>query len=227
MKDFLKLEKELGINFSDHALFQKSLTHRSYINENPTAKEHNERLEFLGDAVLELIVTEYLFGNYKEPEGELTSWRAALVNSEMLASVSSGLGLGDYLLLSRGEEKDLGRARDYILANAFEAVLGAIYLDRGMKVAKKFVENNILDKLEMVLEKGLHRDSKSLFQEKAQEKVNITPHYRVLEEWGPDHKKEFKIGVYLGDKMIAEAEGVSKAIAEKEAAKNALIVKKW
>jgi ribonuclease III len=227
MKDFLKLEKELGIDFKDHKLLKKSLTHRSYINENPKTKSHNERLEFLGDAVLELIVTEYLFKNYKEPEGELTSWRAALVNSEMLASVSLELGLGNYLLLSRGEEKDLGRARDYILANAFEALLGAIYIDRGMEVSRSFVENNILDKLDMVLEKGLHKDSKSSFQEKAQEKVNITPYYKVLDEWGPDHQKEFKIGVYLGDELVAEAEGASKAIAEKEAAKKALEVKKW
>jgi len=227
MKDFLKFEKKLGIDFVDHKLLQKAFTHRSYINENPGAKEHNERLEFLGDAVLELVVTDYLFKNYAEPEGDLTSWRAALVNSEMLSAVSSDLGLGDYLLLSRGEEKDLGRARDYILANAFEALLGAIYIDRGMKVAKSFVENNILDKLDMVLEKGLYKDSKSSFQEKAQEKVNITPHYKVLDEWGPDHKKEFKVGVYLGDDLISEAEGVSKVSAEKEAAKKALEIKKW
>ena len=227
MKDFLKFEKKLGIDFVDHKLLQKAFTHRSYINENPGAKEHNERLEFLGDAVLELVVTDYLFKNYAEPEGDLTSWRAALVNSEMLSAVSSDLGLGDYLLLSRGEEKDLGRARDYILANAFEALLGAIYIDRGMKVAKSFVENNILDKLDMVLEKGLYKDSKSSFQEKAQEKVNITPHYKVLDEWGPDHKKEFKVGVYLGNDLISEAEGVSKVSAEKEAAKKALEIKKW
>jgi ribonuclease-3 len=227
MKDFSLLEKRIGVGFKKPELLMQAMTHRSYLNENAKIKEHNERLEFLGDAVLELIVTEYLFRNYSEPEGDLTSWRAALVNSEMLALISRELGLEEYLLLSKGEARDIGRARDFILANAIEALLGAIYLDRGLEKTRTFIEKHVLVKLAKIIEEELYRDSKSFFQEKAQEKESITPHYEVLSEWGPDHKKEFRIGVYLGDELIAEADGSSKSVAEKEAAKKALEIKKW
>jgi len=227
MKDFSLLEKRIGIGFKKPELLMQAMTHRSYLNENAKIKEHNERLEFLGDAVLELIVTEYLFKNYGEPEGDLTSWRAALVNSEMLASISRELGLEEYLLLSKGEARDIGRARDFILANALEALLGSIYLDRGLEKTRTFIEKHVLAKLGKIIEEELYRDSKSFFQEKAQEKESVTPHYEVLSEWGPDHKKEFRVGVYLGDELVAEADGSSKSVAEKEAAKKALEVKKW
>jgi len=227
MKDFSLLEKKIGVGFKKPELLMQAMTHRSYLNENAKIKEHNERLEFLGDAVLELIVTEYLFRNYDKPEGDLTSWRAALVNSEMLASISRELGLEEYLLLSKGEARDIGRARDFILANALEALLGAIYLDRGLEKTRGFIEKHVLVKLGRIIEEELYRDSKSFFQEKAQEKEGITPHYTVLSEWGPDHKKEFRVGVYLGEELIAEADGSSKNVAEKEAAKKALEIKKW
>ncbi len=223
-----KLESSIGINFKNKDLLVQALTHRSYLNENPDFKlDHNERLEFLGDAVLELVVTEYLYKNYNNPEGELTAWRASLVNSKMLASIGKELGLNDYLLLSKGEAKDTGRARQYIITNAVEAIIGAIYLDQGYQKASSFVHKFILPKLGDIIKKQLHKDAKSLLQEIAQEKVSITPTYKVLSEWGPDHDRHFKVGVFLGEEKAGEGEGSSKQEAQQEAAKNALKIKNW
>lgn len=228
MKDLTELEKKLGVEFEDKELLKQSLTHRSYLNENPDFDlNHNERLEFLGDAVLELAVTEDLFKEYSEPEGELTNWRSALVNSEMLARVSEKLEIEDYLLLSRGEKKDRGRGRRYILGNALEAVIGAIYLDKGYKVVKKFVEENFLTHLPRILEEGLYKDAKSLFQEEAQDRLNITPTYEALSEEGPDHNKKFTVGVCLDDELVAKGGGFSKQAAQEEAARKALERKNW
>ncbi|HEX8974211.1 MAG TPA: ribonuclease III [Patescibacteria group bacterium] len=222
------LAKKIGVEFSNIELLQQAVTHRSYLNENRDYKlEHNERLEFLGDAVLELIITEHLYNNYKNPEGELTSWRSALVNGEMLAKVAQDLGVEKYLLMSRGEAKDTGRARQYLLANAMEAIIGATYLDQGYEVAKKFVLENVATRLQEILDKKLYLDPKSYFQEKAQEMSKQTPSYRVLKEWGPDHDKHFIMGVYLGDELIAEGEGNSKQDAQREAARAGLEKKGW
>ena len=223
-QDFSKLEKKLNLKFKNKDLLIQAFTHRSYLNENPDFYlTHNERLEFLGDAVLELVVTEELYKKYpKKSEGDLTNWRASLVNSKMLSEVSKDLNYSEFLLLSRGEAKELGKAREYILANAFEALIGSLYLDQGYKVCQNFIKKNLLSKLPEIIEKGLFRDSKSHFQEEAQERVGITPTYKVLKEWGPDHAKHFIIGVFLGKDKIAEGQGSSKQEAEVEAAKNAL-----
>ncbi|NMC51921.1 ribonuclease III [Candidatus Kuenenbacteria bacterium] len=222
MKD---LEKRLGVEFKDKNLLKEALVHRSYINEHPSfAVNHNERLEFLGDAVLELIVTEYLFRNYPNPEGEMTNWRAALVNAKMLAEIGGSFDLYAYLYLSRGESKDNNiKAKNYIIANAVEAVIGAIYIDQGFEAARVFITNNILARLNYVLEHKLYMDAKSHFQEITQEKMGITPSYKVVEESGPDHNKKFVIGVYLGEELIARGEGTSKQEAQMAAAENALI----
>ena len=226
--DVSGLEKEIGTKFKDKNLLLQALTHRSYLNENPDwALDHNERLEFLGDAVLELVVTEYLYLNFPNPEGEMTNWRAALVNANMLSEVSVKFNLNQFILLSRGEAKDTGRARQYILANAVEALIGAVYLDQGYEVSKKFIHSFILDELNRIIEKRLYRDAKSLFQEKAQEKVGITPSYEVLEEWGPDHARQFKVGVFLEKEIVAEGEGPSKQEAQQSAAEKALAKKRW
>ena len=183
---------------------------------------HNERLEFLGDAVLELIVTEFLFENYLNPEGELTNWRAALVNAKILALLAKEIGLEEHLMLSRGEAKDVGRARQYILANAFEAVVGALYLDQGYRASQEFIERVVVKELPRILKEQSYKDPKSRFQEEAQEKTGITPNYRVLAESGPDHDKRFRVGVYVGNALMAEGEGPSKQEAEEHAAENAL-----
>lgn len=229
MKEFEKLEKKIGVNFKNKDLLTQAFCHRSFLNENPDAKlENNERLEFLGDAVLELVITEYLYQKYpKKSEGELTNWRAALVNSKMLGDLAQELNFNDYLLLSKGEEKELGKARQYILANSFEALIGSIYLDSGYKKCQKFIENNLVKKLPEIIEEGLFRDAKSHFQEEAQERVGITPSYNVLKESGPDHAKQFIIGVFLDQTLVAQGEGSSKQEAEETAAKNALEIKKW
>ncbi|KKW06274.1 MAG: Ribonuclease 3 [Candidatus Moranbacteria bacterium GW2011_GWE1_49_15] len=222
------LAKRIGVEFTDQSLLQQAVTHRSFLNENRDYKlDHNERLEFLGDAVLELIVTEYLYKNYANPEGELTAWRSSLVNGEMLASIAKGLGVEDFLMMSKGEAKDTGRARQYLLANAMEAIIGAIYIDHGYDEAKKFVLENVVVKLDEILEKKLYLDPKSYFQEKSQENEKITPSYRVVKEWGPDHDRHFIVGVYLGDELIAKGEGTSKQEAQREAAKNGLDAKGW
>jgi len=228
MKEFSSLEKKVEIEFNNKDLLTEAFTHRSYLNENPSfSVSHNERLEFLGDAVLELAVTDFLYKNYKNPEGELTSWRAALVNSQILSQTSRELGFNDYLLLSRGEEKDMGKARDFILANCFESFIGAIYLDRGYETARAFIEKTLLKKLPEIIEKGLYRDAKSHFQEIAQEISKSTPVYQVLKEWGPDHARHFVVGVYLAKELVAEGEGSSKQEAEQEAATRALEIKGW
>jgi ribonuclease-3 len=222
------LAKKIGVKFDNIELLRQALTHRSYLNENREyTLDHNERLEFLGDAVLELIITEYLYSNYRNPEGELTSWRSALVNGEMLAHVSQEIGVEKYLLMSRGEAKDKGRARQYLMANALEAIIGAVHLDQGYEVAKKFVLANVATKLAEILEKKLYLDPKSYFQEKAQENNKVTPSYRVIKEWGPDHDKHFIVGVYLADELVAEGEGNSKQEAQREAARIGLETKKW
>ncbi|MFH1392383.1 MAG: ribonuclease III [bacterium] len=219
---------KLKLKFNNQDLLKQALTHRSYLNENPGLNlKHNERLEFLGDAVLELIATEYLFQNYKNPEGELTAWRAALVNADMLAKKAKELGLGKDLLLSKGETKDTGKARNYILANALEALIGAIYLDQGYQAAKNFVQEYILIELPSILKNKLYIDSKSQFQEKAQENTGITPEYKSLKEWGPDHDKKFKIGVYLNTELVASAIGSSKQESQQKAAEKALQEKNW
>src|SRR3989339_691094 len=219
------LEDTIGIDFKNKDLIRQVFVHRSYLNENRNFDlGHNERLEFLGDAVLELVVTEYLFKNYPNPEGELTNWRAALVNAKMLSDTAHEFELYDYLYLSRGESKDNNaKAKNYILANAFEAVIGAIYLDRGFKAIQKFISDKLLVKLDYILEHQLYLDAKSHFQEITQEKVGITPNYKVLEESGPDHNKKFVIGAYLGEELVAKGEGTSKQEAQMSAAENALI----
>jgi len=219
------LEAAIGVTFKDKNFLKEALVHRSYINEHPSfALGHNERLEFLGDAVLELVVTEYLFKNYPNPEGELTNWRAALVNAKMLAEVGGTFDLYSYLYLSRGESKDNNiKAKNYILANAVEALIGAIYLDQGWEVAKDFISRILLTRLDYILEHKLYMDAKSHFQEITQEKMGITPNYKVVEESGPDHNKKFVVGIYLGEELIAEGEGTSKQEAQMAAAENALI----
>lgn len=222
-------EEQIGIEFRDKNLLKEAFTHRSYLNENPAAGwNHNERLEFLGDAVLELVVTEVLFQRFpQKPEGELTSLRAALVNASMLSEIAQELDLNSYLLLSRGEAKDVGRARMYILANTFEALIGALYLDQGYLVSKSFIEKWVCSHLEEVLSKKLFQDPKSLFQERSQELLGITPTYEVLKEWGPDHDKHFVMGAYLGQELVAEGEGPSKQEAQQKAAEAGLMTKNW
>jgi ribonuclease-3 len=229
MKDLSLLEKKLKVEFSDKSLLRNAFAHRSYLNENKDFDgEHNERLEFLGDAVLELVVTEYLYKTYpQEPEGELTTWRAALVKASMLSLLARELEFNDYLMLSKVEEKETGRARDYILANSFESFVGALYLDQGFKVCEKFIARHLLSKLPHILETKEFEDAKSRFQEMAQEKESVTPNYKTLEEWGPDHAKHFKIGVFLNTQLVAEGEGSSKQEAEEAAARNALKIKQW
>ncbi len=229
MRDFAKLEKKLEIEFKDKNLLAQAFCHRSYLNENPGfGMDHNERLEFLGDAVLELVVTEHLYEKYpKKPEGELTAWRAALVNADSLAHVARQLDFNDFLLLSRGEAKDTGKARNFILANAFEAFVGALYLDLGYPACQKFIKQHLLVKLTEIIKNKLFKDSKSHFQEKAQEKVGITPTYKVTYETGPDHAKFFEVGVFLGEELIAKGQGSSKQEAEEHAAKNALETNHW
>ncbi|MDD4661922.1 MAG: ribonuclease III [Candidatus Pacebacteria bacterium] len=229
-KNFEELEKQLNIYFNNQELLTQAFCHRSYLNENPKfCLNHNERLEFLGDAVLELVTTEHLFKTFKDKdEGEMTGIRAALVNAGALAETAQGLGFNDFLLLSQGEEKEEGKARLSILADTFEAFLGALFLDRGYDDCKNFIVSNLIDKkIAEILEKRLDKDPKSLFQEKAQEELSITPDYKVLEEKGPDHRKNFLVGVYIGEELIASGEGSSKHEAEVRAAEKALIKKNW
>ncbi len=222
-KDLSSLEKLLGFEFDDKNQLRQALTHRSYLNENPTfALEHNERLEFLGDAVLELVVTDYLYHHFDLPEGEMTNLRSAIVRGKMLSKVARELKLDDFLLLSRGERKDTGKARDYILANAVEAVIGALYLDQKYAAAETMINTYIISKLDEVMESGDHIDSKSKFQEMAQEKYRVTPIYKVLSEAGLDHEKEFVIGAFLEDRKMGEGKGSSKQDAQQDAAREAL-----
>jgi ribonuclease-3 len=227
--DFKKFENNIGIIFNNKDILKQAFTHRSYLNEHRDLEiGHNERLEFLGDAVLELIVTEYLYTKYPDSnEGELTAFRSALVNAVTMADAASKIGMNDFLLLSKGESKDTGRARQIILANTIEARIGAIYLDQGYETAKYFISTNIFNLIEKIVEEKSWIDSKSKFQEQAQENESVTPLYKTLKEEGPDHDKKFTVGVYLGKEKIAEGEGKSKQDAEQVAAANALKVKDW
>lgn len=221
--------ERIGVTFNDPTLIRTAFTHRSFVNEYRNGPiEHNERLEFLGDAVLELVVTRYLFEKFPEkPEGELTAYRAALVNTNTISDAGTQLGMNECMLLSKGEARDTGRARQYILANAFEAVIGAIYLDQGYDAAKDFIAKNIFPRTEDVVSKRLWQDNKSRFQEVAQEKVSITPSYSVLNETGPDHDKQFTVGAFLKEELIAKGNGKSKQEAEQKAAHAALAAKGW
>ncbi|TSC70885.1 MAG: putative ribonuclease III [Parcubacteria group bacterium Gr01-1014_46] len=227
--DLKEFQKSIGITFTDASLITQAFVHRSYINENKqSGLSHNERLEFLGDAVLELVITDFLYKKYTDKaEGELTAYRSALVNADTCAGIATKLGMDQYLMLSKGESKDTGRARQYILANALEALIGAIYLDQGLEKAHEFIEKNFTPMIEKIILEGSHVDSKSLFQEKAQEFDGITPAYKTIKESGPDHEKKFTVGVYLGKELVATGEGESKQDAEQEAAEEALSKRGW
>ncbi len=227
--DLIQLQKILGVTFSDPLILLSAVTHRSYLNEHKEASwEHNERLEFLGDAVLELVVTDYLFSKYPEkPEGELTAVRAALVNTNSLALASELLGVNKFLLMSKGESKDEGRARQYILANVFESCIGAMYLDQGYEAAKTFIASRLFANTDNIVKKRLWQDAKSRFQELAQEKASITPTYETLSQDGPDHDRVFTVGVFLRHEKIAEGKGRSKQEAEQQAAQAAVAAKSW
>jgi len=222
--NFKKIEKVLGTKLNNENLFKIAFTHRSYLNEHPEYKnESNERLEFLGDSVLQLLSSEYLFEQYKNsPEGDLTNFRSSVVCTPSIGAEAKRLGYGEFLLLSNGEEATGGREREYILANTFEAVLGALYLDQGLDACRAFVERELLYKVGNVIEEEKYKDAKSLFQEAAQEKFGVTPLYKILSSWGPDHEKSFKVGVYLNDELWGEGEGKSKQKAEQDAAEYAL-----
>lgn len=228
-KNFSQFEQKLNLNFKNKDLLREAFTHRSYINESKRSDlTHNERLEFLGDAVLELVVTDFLFKKYPDrTEGDLTSYRSALVNAVTLGEVARTLGMNEYLLLSKGEAKDTGKARQIILANTFEALVGALYLDQKYEGAETFITKQLLPLTEEIVEKELWKDAKSFLQEKAQEEMGITPTYKVLREAGPDHDKKFVVAVFLGDELVAEAQGKSKQEAEQGAAAAALKEKKW
>jgi ribonuclease-3 len=229
MIDVRPFQEVIGYTFKNIAFLEQAFIHRSYVNENPKlAFGHNERLEFLGDAVLELVATNFLYKKYpNNDEGELTSYRAALVNAVLMGQIARDIGMNEYLSLSKGESKDTGKARSIILADTFEAVIGAVYLDGGYEPAKEFIHKTILIHTDEVVRKGLFKDAKSLVQEKAQEHVSATPAYKVLKEMGPDHDKRFTVGIYFGENLIAEGNGKSKQEAEQLAAQNALLKKGW
>lgn len=229
MPDFSLFAERLGLSFNNLDLLIEALTHRSYLNEHREyTGSHNERLEFLGDAVLELAVTNFLFKKFPAtPEGELTSYRAALVNTVSLAATAQELGVNDFLLLSKGESKDTGRAREVIRADALEAIIGAIYLDSGYANAESFIAKNLYGKIDEVISKRSYQDAKSRFQEIAQEKKGTTPAYETLSEIGPDHNKRFTVGVFISAEEIARGEGQSKQEAEQSAAEAGLKAMKW
>ncbi|MEK7628688.1 MAG: ribonuclease III [Patescibacteria group bacterium] len=221
-------ETKTGFVFNNKALLRQAFTHRSYLNEHKGMGEHNERLEFLGDAVLELVVSEFLYEKYPDrPEGELTSYRAALVNTNSISEAAQELDMNTHLLLSKGESKDTGRARQFILANTFEAFIGALYMDQGYNAAKKFIAQALFGKTDAVVEGRLWQDAKSRFQELVQERHGVTPHYELVDEEGPDHDKYFTAGVFISSEKVAEGTGKSKQEAEQSAAERALKVKGW
>jgi len=220
LKDF---QDRIGIHLTDEALLQQAFTHRSYLNEHATlGLEHNERLEFLGDAVLELVVTDYLYRTYKEPEGVLTNWRSALVKTESLSAVAATLELSEFFRMSRGESRGNDRSRAQISANATEAVIGAIYLDQGYDSAADFIRRFIISRLPEILEQGTWVDAKSHFQEVAQDQYGLTPTYKVIGELGPDHDKRFTVGAFVGDKLLGQGDGSSKQAGQQAAAEKAL-----
>ncbi|HUD11001.1 MAG TPA: ribonuclease III [Candidatus Saccharimonadia bacterium] len=224
MNSLSEFETQLGIPFNNSALLERAFIHRSYLNEHPKlGLEHNERLEFLGDAVLELVVTDYLYRNYPNPEGDLTNWRSALVKTESLASVATKLDIAQYFKLSRGEAKGNARSHALISANAVEAIIGAIYMDQGYEVAAQFIQAHVISRLPEILSSGSWMDPKSKFQESSQERYGLTPGYRVIEEAGPDHDKVFTVGVFVGDKLFGQGTGSSKQAAQQVAAAAALI----
>lgn len=229
MSPYQELEVILEHQFAQPDYIRQALVHRSYLNENPDfSLGHNERLEYLGDAVLELVVSDHLYHHYPNPEGDLTNWRAALVNAKTLSDVARDIDLDRWLMLSRGEAKDKqSKARQNIHANAVEAIIGALYLDGGVEPAKKFITAKIITKLPEILSTLSYIDPKSRFQEMSQEVVSITPNYKVLKEWGPDHDKHFLVGVYLGSEQVATGEGASKQEAQVAAAFNGLVAKGW
>lgn len=218
MRDLNEFMKVLGVSYNDPSYLETALTHRSYLNENKNVKEHNERLEFLGDAVLELVVTDFLYKTYPNPEGELTNWRSALVKTDTISDVSRELGVEDYLLMSKGESKSFGRSRQLLLANAFEAISGSIYLDSGYDAARDFIARNLLTRLDYIIKEKLYIDPKSEFQELMQEHEGITPRYDVISEDGPDHNKKFLVGVFVGENKWGEGTGTSKQAAQQAAA---------
>lgn len=227
--DFEAVERIIAVQFVDRNFLLSAMTHRSYLNEHKEAtQDHNERLEFLGDAVLELVVTDFLFREYPDkPEGELTAVRAALVNTNSLADASTKLGINEHLLLSKGEAKDTGRARVYILANAFEAIVGAIYMDQGYEQARDFIARQLFSQTSDIVEKRLWQDAKSRFQELAQQHAGVTPSYETLNQVGPDHDRTFTVGVFLKDEKIAEGQGRAKQEAEQVAAEKAIEARGW
>ena len=227
--NLVAFQESINITFNNRALLEQAFIHRSFINENPrSGLEHNERLEFLGDAVLELVVTEFLYEAYPHHnEGNLTAYRSALVNAVTLGKVADELGFNDLMKLSKGEAKDVSRARSSILADAYEAFVGALYLDQGYASAKMFISKTVLVKTEDIVKQGLYKDAKSFVQEKAQEVRSVTPSYRVLGEEGPDHDKRFRVGIYFGEDLVSEGIGKSKQEAETEAARAALIKNSW
>jgi ribonuclease-3 len=226
---FAAFATKIGVTFNDLAILREAFTHRSYLNEHRgTGFRHNERLEFLGDAILELAITDYLFHKLPdEDEGKMTAYRSALVNTNSISDAATAWGMNEYLLLSRGEAKDSGRARAYILANTFEAVIGAIYLDRGYDVAREFVSRSLFEKLDGIIAGRTWQDAKSRFQEAAQEKIGITPHYVVEKEVGPDHDKQFTVAVFIGETRVAQGNGRSKQDAEQAAAGEGLRLRSW
>lgn len=218
-----ELEKIINYDFREKDILTSVITHRSYLNEHRNENvEHNERLEFLGDAVLELITTEYLYKKYHEPEGVLTSWRSALVRGTSLTEIANQIELNDFIRMSKGERKATGKSRQVILANAVEALIGALYLDGGIEVARNFVNKYVVEKLEEIIAAGTHRDAKSALQEDCQDKFSLTPLYKLESETGPDHDKKFVSSVWLGEKKIAEGEGRTKQESQQNAAKSAL-----
>lgn len=226
MEEYQKFaEEKLGFRFNEPQLLVTALTHRSYVNEHKSAHEHNERLEFLGDAVLELVSSDFLFRNYDYPEGIMTAVRAALVRTESICDAGKELGYEPLVRLSKGEAHGSERAHDSILADCFEAVIGAIYLDQGYEVAREFIAKNILSKIDVVLEEGLWRDPKSYVQELAQKIDGVTPVYRTLKEEGPDHDKKFTVGIYVKEMLKGTGVGHSKQEAQTEAAREG--VKKY
>lgn len=229
MEKYSAFEQKLNIEFQNKSLLQQAFIHRSYINEHKgTDLEHNERLEFLGDAVLELVVTDFLFEKYPDvAEGRLTAYRSALVRTESISAAARAMGMNDLLMLSKGESRDEGKARDYILANTFESFVGAVYLDRGYDAARSIIKDALFDTIEEIIAEGSWRDAKSYVQEKAQEIYAETPRYELVSSEGPDHDKNFVMAIYFGDKEIAEGAGNSKQKAQQDAAQKAIQSEGW